>query len=216
MKTTLFVSTALLSLGLIGCGNLAPEAAFSTSADINGANPEAAIFPLFGVASDTVIDSDGDGAPDTEASVFLLVASDDPELCQVIGNDAQDAEAFFEAAKRGFFPGTIVLHSTFRIGELPVAGDVLQGISDDVESFSFFLVSDGVVPQVLSLSSEADSPAGRLEVEELIEGQTFSGFFSDLLTVEDVTAQAISVELTGEIRNAEHCQVLTDFAAAQL
>src|SRR5262245_27691181 len=79
----------------LGCG--APTAAFSTSADINGQDPGAATYAIFGAG--VVVDATGGvGAPDRPLGQLLVLASDDPDLCAAVGDDAL---AFLDALEEG-------------------------------------------------------------------------------------------------------------------
>lgn len=189
----------LVAVALGGCPNPDPptptgETTFTTSEEINGTNPEAAIFATFGAVE--FADGDGD---------FLVIVSDNPDPCGQVGDDPS---AFIGDVQSGLVPGTVVSILFFGFNGFPGVGEplVIDGSNGLLDVL--FAVSDG---GGLLSSGRNDDAGNVITLNELVIPQTMSFTMSASID-RDFVGGLFSppIELVGEISGATHCQALTD------
>jgi hypothetical protein len=199
MRRTLSILGAAF-LNLAGCGGGngdVPVAAVTTSEPVNGVDPGAATFAVFGAAAV--------GNIDAFVTQVIVLASSDPAICQAVGDDLF---GYLGQVNAGLVNGTTVFIALTKIDDFPTAGQSFQGNGQNARVDLAFDAGDGTAPQALTLNAGD----GTFSVEAFIEGQSFTGSASGTLVTDESSgaAQAINVDLSAELNNVPHCQILSD------
>jgi cysteine-rich repeat protein len=194
-----------------GCNancQLESASTFTSAQDINGEQPDLAVFSIFGEAE---VDTNGDGTPESRA--ILVISSDNADICGDI--TAGGLDTFINDLFGGLVAGETVATLAFTIGAntpfavAPIVGDA--GTTSIVDS-GFLVAAGGAATVDTTFGGAGD---GTLNVTAISATSLTADYTGNQQTEFVGGTQDINIGITGNIIATE-CPGITDNMQAGL